>query len=83
MRIFGKERQSLRIKRMRACRALFMNGEGTEEIEIQLITDDGEKLDLQVPYRLAPGLIQQLTSAHEAISPPVRSTRAADWLGME
>lgn len=71
MKIFGKERESLRIKAARSCRALYMDGNGTEEIEIHLITDDGQRLDLQLPHRLAPALIGELTDAYEAINPPL------------
>lgn len=72
MFIFGKKRESLRIKKVQAARAVFMDGNGTEEIEIRLRTDDGERLDLQLPYRLAPRLVQELMIAHDAISPPMR-----------
>lgn len=81
MRIFGKERQSLRVKKIRACRALYVDGDGTEEIEIHFITEEGQRLDLQIPHRAAPELIGQLTDAYEAINPPLsrRNNREADW----
>lgn len=83
MRIFGRERETLKIKKVRACRAVYQLHQEHEEIEIELHTEDGEKLTLQLPFRLAPQLVQQLTIAHEAINPPMRTgSRAADWAGM-
>lgn len=81
MRIFRKERESLRIKAIRACRAKYMDGNGTEEIEIHFITEDGERLDLQIPYRLVYNLVGDLKDAYEAINPPLsaRNNRSATW----
>lgn len=81
MRIFGKERQSLKIKAIRAVRAMYADGPGTQEVEIHFITEDGQRLDLQIPFQLAPDLIGDLTNAYEAISPPLsaRRNRAASW----
>lgn len=83
MKIFGKERDSLRVKRWRAFRAVFMDGNGTEEVHIQLLTDDNQRLALQVPMRQVPELIGQLTDAYEAINPPLsrRNNAAAGWDG--
>lgn len=83
MKIFGKKRESLRIKKSRACRALYADGPGTEEIEIHLITEEGERLDLQLHHRSVPELIGQLTDAYEAINPPLsrRNNPAATWAG--
>jgi len=84
MRIFGKERQSLRIKKAVAARAVYDNGEGLQEIELRLLTEDGERLTLQIPPSLARKLTLELSSAYEAINPPLRSSRnAADFLGMD
>lgn len=81
MKIFGKERESLRIKKAAAARALYMDGNGTQEIEIRLVTEDGDRLDLQIPFLMAPALIGQLTDAYEAIVPPLsrRNNPAAQW----
>lgn len=81
--IFGKKRESLRIKKSKACRALYVDGHGTEEINILLITEEGHRLDLQIPHRMAPDLIGQLTDAYEAINPPLsrRNNQAAGWDG--
>lgn len=81
MKIFGKNRESLRIKKAQAARAIFVNGEGTQEIEIRLITEEGDRLDLQIPFLMAPSLIGQMTDAYEAIVPPLsrRNNPAAQW----
>lgn len=85
MRIFGRERQSLRIKKVRAVRAVYADGEGTEEIEIHLITEEGQRLDLQLHHRLAPDLIGDLTDAYQAIVPPLgwRRNRDAEFGGFD
>lgn len=83
MKIFGKRRESLRIKKIRASRAVFVN-QDVQEVEIQFVTEDGERLDLQMPSRLAPALIQELTIAYQAINPPLRSgSYESTWQGME
>lgn len=84
MRIFGKERQSLRVKNIRAARALYMDGPGTEEIEIEFVTDTGERLTLQMRPQLAHKLNLEVGSAYEAICPPlIRGSNYATWDGMQ
>lgn len=83
MKIFGKNRETLRIKRIKACRALYMDGPGTQEIEIKFMTEDGETLVLQMHHFLAPNLIGELTDSYEAIVPPLhrRGNGQASWEG--
>lgn len=83
MRIFGKERQSLRIQKVKASRAVFIN-QDVQEVEISLITEDGERLDLQLPSRLAPKLIQEMMLSYQAIHPPIQTGGfQATWQGMD
>lgn len=85
MKIFGKERQSLRIKKVKASRAVFMNDQGTQEIEVTVLTEDGEKLTLQMPPQLAHVLVREVGAAYEAINPPIHQgwgQGAAQWDGM-
>ena len=81
MKIFGRERASLVIAQVRAVRALYADGPGTEQIEIHLRTPDGQRLDLQLHHRAIPHLIGELTDAYEAINPPLsrRNNSAASW----
>lgn len=83
MKIFGRERASLVISKVRAVRALYADGPGTEQIEVHLLTADGERLDLQFHHRSIPALIGELTDAYEAINPPLsrRNNMAAGWDG--
>lgn len=83
MKIFGRERETLLIKAVRAVRAKYMDGPGTEMIEIHLRTEGNYRLDLHVPQQLAPELIGQLTDAYEAINPPLhlRHNRQSSWDG--
>lgn len=85
MRIFGRNKESLRIKKVRAARCLYMDGPGTQEIEIRLMTEDGEILDLQLPFQVAPKLIGELTDAYESIVPPLsrRQNWQAGWSGAD
>lgn len=84
MRIFRKERQSLRIDRIRAARALFMDGHGTEEIEVTFRTEEGDILTLQMKPHLAHRLVNEVSIAYQAICPPIRQyDGAAQWLGMD
>lgn len=83
--IFGKKRESLRIKKAKAARALYADGPGTEEIEVRLLTENGERLDLQFHHRAIPYLIGELTDAYESINPPLsrRHNYNAGWEGSE
>lgn len=84
MKIFGKERQSLRIRRAKAARALYMDGPGTEEVEITLLTENNELLTLQLPPQAVHQLVNELTDAYEAVCPPLTSGRGfARWEGMQ
>lgn len=85
MKIFGRERDSLRVKKWKAARAMFVDGNGTEEVHITLLTDDGQKLVLQVPHREVPTLIGQLTDSYEAINVPLyrRNNHQAGWDGAD
>lgn len=84
MWIFGKERQSLRIRKACAARAKYMDGPGTEEVEVRLLTDDGHTLDLQLKPQAVHQLINDLATAYEAICPPItRGMGYARWEGMQ
>ena len=85
MKLFGKNKETLQVKRWRAVRAMFVIGDGHEEVEIQLITKDNEKLTLRVPQREVPQLIGELTDAYEAINPPLSRRRngQAGWDGAD
>lgn len=84
MMIFGRKRESLRIKKLKASRAVFVDRD-IQEVELSLITDDNERLDLQIPDRLIAPLIQQLTISYQAIHPPIHGSGSlrAGWEGME
>lgn len=85
MRIFGKERQSLRVKKVKAARALYALGEGYEEVEVTFVTEEGDRLTLQIPHRRVPALIGELTDAYEAINVPLHHRRnfQAGWDGAD
>jgi hypothetical protein len=83
MKLFGKNKETLRIKRVKVARALYADGPGTQEIEVRLMTEDGEILDLQFHHFLAPEFIGQMTDAYESIVPPLarRGNAQASWDG--
>lgn len=83
MWIFGKERQSLRVKKIKAGRAVFINSD-VQELEIRFITEDGDELDLQIPNRLGPELIKDLMLSFQAANPPIRmGNYKSNWNGMD
>lgn len=83
MKIFGRERDSLKIKAVRAVRAKYAIQAGLEEVEVHLRTEEGHRLDLQFNIRDIPRLIGELTDAYEAVNPPLsrRHNAAASWDG--
>jgi hypothetical protein len=84
MKIFGKRRESLKVKKVRAARAVYMDGPGTEEIEITFLTEGNELLTLRMRPHLTHVLIRELASAYEAVAPPLRTnTEYAVWDGMQ
>jgi hypothetical protein len=86
MRLFGKEKQMLRIKSAKPSRVVIaMLRDDIIEVNLSLITEDGEQLDLQLPDKVLPKMIQDLTIVYESIHPPLRTVggRAAGWQGME
>jgi hypothetical protein len=86
MKLFGKDKDTLRVQRIRASRAIYIRPGNPEEqeIELQLITEDGERLDLRMRTGLARQLILDLSDSYEAIAPPLtRGSRNAGFLGMQ
>jgi hypothetical protein len=77
MRIFGKERQSLRIQKVRASRAIYVRpgNPDEQEVELQLTTEDGERLDLRMRTGLVRQLILDLSDSYEAIAPALSRGR--------
>jgi hypothetical protein len=83
MWLFRKERQHLRIEEVRATRAVMVLNEETQECNVSLVTEDGDRLDLTLPDRILPDLVMDLIDVYEAIHPPLkRGTRQATWMGM-
>ena len=84
LKIFGKRRESLRIGGVKASRALFENHVGNQEVHIELVTEEGDILTLQIPPHHIPKLVMELSNAYEAINPPLRRNMGpADWYGMQ
>ena len=83
MKLFGKERESLRIKEVSAARAVMVLHEEVTEVNIRVKTEEGQVLDLQFPERLLNDLLLELSDVYEAIHPPLRrGSRVAGWMGM-
>lgn len=74
LKIFGRNRENLTIMKCQAVRAMYQHPGNPEtfEVEVKLLTDNGERLDLRLPSRAVPQLIQELSNAYEAINPPLR-----------
>lgn len=83
MKLFGKNKETLRIKKAAAARAVFVDTE-TTDMEIKLLTEDGEKLMLILPMSQAAALINDLHLAHTAANPPLFTGRhQSEWFGMQ
>ena len=82
--MFFKGKTNLRIKKIRAARAIFENELGTQEIELTVLTDNNERITFQMPPQLAHKLVTEVGSAYEAIAPRLfKGTDYATWDGMQ
>jgi hypothetical protein len=81
MRIFSKERESLRIRKARASRAIYVDKD-VQEIDLEVETEDGERLTLRMSPRVAHTIISHMQTSYEAINPPLNRGSAAQWDGM-
>lgn len=83
MKLFGKQKEHLRIRDIKAARAVMVLHEETQECNVSMITEDGERLDLTLPDRVLPELIMDLCDVYESIHPPLRrGSRQSTWMGM-
>lgn len=82
-KLFG-EKASVRVRRIRAGRAVFVN-QDVQEIHMEFETDERERLVLQMTPRQVHTLVTELVSAYQAINPPLasRGDYTAMWEGME
>ena len=81
--VLFKGKTHLRLKRIRAARAIFESDLGHQEIELTVLTDDGDKIVFQMPPQLAHRLVNEISNAYEAINPPLRrGGEYAVWDGM-
>lgn len=85
MRIFRRNTETLGIKRLRACKAIFQLEREVIEVQIDLETHDKERLQLQINPASLPDLIGELTDIYESINPPLnrRRNQNASWEGSE
>jgi hypothetical protein len=81
---FFKGKEDTRVKKIKASRAVYDLHTNSEEVEITFINEDGEKLTLRLNVHQTHSLIMELTTAYDAIRPPLsRGNYAAGWMGME
>lgn len=85
MKLFGRERETIKVKKVAAGRAVYQGVETTHtEIEIKLITTDGEKLMIQMPLQQAFHLIRDLHLSYQAAVPPLTmGNYQSQWQGMD
>lgn len=80
---FFKGKESTLVKKIRATRAVYL-GPDQEEVNVEFVNEEGEKLTLRINPKQVPGLIGDLSAAYEAINPPLRrNSNYSDWQGME
>lgn len=68
------QKHSIRVKKIRASRAVYHDSE-ILRIEIEIHTEYGDKLVLEMTPKQAHALISQTTVAYQAIFPPVRKSQ--------
>lgn len=79
---FFKGKESTRVKKIGASRAIYVNPD-LNEIHITFISEDNEKLTLELSPSQARDLIEFMTVSYQAINPPLRGgSYAANWQGM-
>lgn len=73
----------LQVKRFRMSRAIY-NTPDNQELELELETEDGEKVTLYFRSHMVPSLVSDMIDTYEAINPPLnRGSRQAGWYGMD
>ncbi|HEV7949949.1 MAG TPA: hypothetical protein VGP24_09300 [Glaciihabitans sp.] len=85
MWLFGKNRETVKVKKIAAGRAVYQGVDTTQtEIEIKLITTDKERLTILVPLQQAMHLIRDLNISYQAAVPPLHTGRyESQWQGMD
>ena len=66
------ERHSVVVRKIRATRAMFVSPD-VQEVHVEFVTDENDRLVLQLAPRHAYTLIHELTNAYNAINPPLRN----------
>ena len=83
MKLWGRNREVVKVQKAIASRVVF-HGIDHQEIELRLVTEDGEKLTLIIPPRIVHKLVGEISNAYEAVNPPLRrGSGPADFLGMD
>lgn len=82
---FFKGKESTKVKKIGASRAIIGGiTSDTEEVHVTFISEDNEKLVLELTPKQARDLILMVSDSYEAIVPPLtRGVRASSWIGME
>lgn len=81
MRIFGRERETLRVEKLQASRAKYHDTD-IQRVEVKLKTEGNGLLTLDMSTDQAHALIIQMTAAYNAIRPPL-ATGSAAFMGMD
>lgn len=81
---FFRGREATHVKAIRGVRAMYLSPDH-QEVNIEFLHEDGNRLTLQLTPEQTRGLIGDLVAAYEAINPPLntRSNNYSTWLGME
>jgi hypothetical protein len=65
--------EAIRVLGIVASRAVYSDPDVKERVEVRIKVEGGYKLTLDMNITQCTTLIQQLTAAHDAINPPLRS----------
>lgn len=80
---FFRSRDTAKVTKVVASRAVF-ESQDIQRVDVRFRNDDGDELTLEFHPDIVPNLILELSTAYEAIRPPLRGTggHAAGWNGM-
>lgn len=85
MKLWGKNKERLKIKKIAAARSVYQGLDTTRTtVEVKMRTEDGEKLELEMELTTARQLIRDLTIAYTAAVEPLHTGQyESQWQGMD
>lgn len=83
MKLFGREREMLRVKKAKSSRAVYVDTD-IQRVEIKLLVEDGQFLTLDMDLDTVHTMVIELSNAYSACRPGLsRGSYQSQWQGME